>query len=267
MIRRFALATTALLCMAGAAAAADLPTKKAPEPPPPLPFSWTGFYVGGNLGVIDGRFADPISTTAFVGAFPFGPDSVPFNGFDNSLAGGVQLGYRQQFQQFVLGVEANFDLMNLNRSVVNPAPGTGRDVFIRGDNFAANARWDSSIRGDLGYAWDRWLVYATGGVAFTGVTMSSNFIATTVGAITFPASSGSDSKTLIGGTIGAGVAYALNDHWDVGAEYRFTDYGRAKFALGTVAGGFFGGAFENVPATGSLNVQTQQVELKVNYRF
>ena len=90
---------------------------------------------------------------------------------------------------------------------------------------------------------------------------------TTSGAITFPASGGSDSKTLIGGTIGAGVAYALNDHWDVGAEYRFTDYGRAKFALGTVAGGFFGGAFENVPATGSLSVQTQQVELKVNYRF
>ena len=121
---------------------------------------------------------------------------------------------------------------------------------------------------------DRWFGYVTGGAAFTRVTMDGNFIATTVGGIPFPASAGSDSKTLAGFTVGAGALYALSQNWEVGAEYRYSQYQGADFGLGPVAAvcGFApGGA--NVPTcvstdvTGHKDLRTHEFLVKLNYRF
>jgi outer membrane immunogenic protein len=115
----------------------------------------------------------------------------------------------------------------------------------------------------------------TGGIAFTRVSMDANFIATTVGQIPFPASSASDSKTLTGATVGFGLAYAINQNWDIGAEYRYTAYQKADFNLGNVAAvcGFTtavpgpGPVCVNTTATGHKDLQTSEVLVKLNYRF
>ena len=39
------------------------------------------------------------------------------------------------------------------------------------------------------------------------------------------AASGANSATRVGWTLGAGVEYAVNNHWSLRAEYRYTDFG------------------------------------------
>jgi outer membrane immunogenic protein len=125
----------------------------------------------------------------------------------------------------------------------------------------------------------RWLVYATGGLAFSQVSMSGNYIAT-IGTLAgggpglYPASSGSASDAMVGGTIGAGVVYALSKNWEIGAEYRYTDYGKGNFNLGPVAGACanVGAAAPviaclNTPTTGHKDVTTSEILFKLNYRF
>ena len=81
------------------------------------------------------------------------------------------------------------------------------------------------MRGRLGYAFDRALLYATGGIAFADASIQSNFVPVTAGAVNFPGSRASDSTVLVGPTVGGGLEYALTPNISLAAEYRYTDYG------------------------------------------
>ena len=149
-------------------------------------------------------------------------------------------------------------------------PGT---TFVPGDTFDNRMRWEGSARAIVGRAWDRLLVYGTGGVAFAEVTMTGNFIPS-IGAFTsgraglYPPSVGSDSQVLVGGTIGAGLAYMINKNWEIGGEYRYTRYQGADFGLGQVAGICqTTAACLNQNVTGHKSVETNEVMVKLNYRF
>jgi len=248
------------------ALAADMVTK-APPPPPVPTFSWTGFYIGGNLGGDWGRFSDSISipsTTAFGLTEP--STLFPFTLTDSSILGGGQIGYRWQAAQWVYGIEGEFDGTNL-RSAQTAGAITG--VLIPGDTFTLKTNWEASVRVSAGYSWDRWLAYVTGGVAFADVEAGASFIPTLAGGIAFPGSAGSETKVLTGGTIGAGLDYALNQKWDLGVEYRYTDYGSANFNNGVVAaiGAGVGGPFVFAPATARAGLSTNQIVGRLNYRF
>jgi outer membrane immunogenic protein len=267
----------------GAASAADLPVKALPfkAPPPVVVYNWTGCYLGVNGGWKEGRFRESVDAPGGVAVLPgianttFAADHIdlPRLTSDSGAVGG-QGGCRWETREhWVFGFEGDFDWTNLHGTVTNPAPGTGGSVFIPGDYFGNHARWESSLRTIIGRSYDKWLFYFTGGVAATDVQMTSNFIATTVlplagpPAIPFPASSGSDSKVLYGWTVGAGAAYAVNRNWDIGAEYRYTQYYGDSFNLGTVAAICTLTACTNTPATGRKDLQTQEVLFKLNYRF
>jgi hypothetical protein len=79
---------------------------------------------------------------------------------------------------------------------------------------------------------------------------------------------------LFGFTFGGGLAYALDQNWSIGAEYRYTRYQAENFALGPVAA-FCANvgavapliACTNVPATGHVGLRTSELLLKANYRF
>src|SRR5579864_7297863 len=90
--------------LGGSAAAADLarPYVKAPPPPYALPFSWTGTYVGGNLGGVWGTFSSSPLTVNNLTLAATSPGSVSVNG--SSVVGGAQAGYNWQIGQWVLGV-------------------------------------------------------------------------------------------------------------------------------------------------------------------
>jgi len=251
------------------AIAADMKVK-APiytKAPPPV-LTWTGCYVGGNGGWKGSRFSESDSTPpATLGAATgSGGTNIPGNVNGSSGAIGGQFGCRYEApQNWVVGLEADFDWTNVHAT---QTVGTAGGFLIPGDNFSLHERWESSLRASVGQAWGNWLVYVTGGPALARVDKDASYIATAVGAIAFPASTGSDGRTLFGYTIGAGVAYAFDAHWDLGVEYRFSSYQSSLFSLGTVAAICNGGGTcASVPVTGSVGLQTSEVLAKLNYRF
>lgn len=206
---RYFLSTTALATILGlgAAQAADLrPVYKAPPPPPPVTiYNWSGFYLGGQVG---GAFSDSSwSTDATVnGVF------VPVDhSKDNWIAGG-QVGYRQQWGNWVLGVEGMWSATDLKTfEISSNLVNLGFPDRFRGTKIDQIY----SVTGQVGYAWDRWLGYAKGGWAGASVDLS------TLNGITGTTSSVSGNAS--GWTIGAGIEYAFAPNWSLAVEYNFYD--------------------------------------------
>ena len=136
---RFRVALTAsaiFVSVAGAASAADLPG--APLVPVAPIFSWTGFYIGANAGYGWGNGSGNMITTGL-------PDTFSTSG--NAFVGGGQMGFNYQFGGgFVLGAEADFQ-------------GSFGSGTLTDGNGLINATvkdpWFGTIRGRIGYAWDR----------------------------------------------------------------------------------------------------------------
>ena len=265
----------------GAALAADLPVKAPPIVP--VIYNWTGCYVGVNGGWKGGRFHDTAATPAGTASIP-GLAPIPFAadfidlGHLNADSGAVggQVGCRwETASHWVFGVEGDLDWTDLHGTITARTAGTGGSVFIPGDFYDNRSRWEGSLRGIVGRSFDKWLLYVTGGLAAADVSMTGNFIPTVVARIPFPGSTGSDDKTLYGFTIGAGAAYAFAPNWDIGAEYRYSKYSGDNFGLGPVAAvcGFttqiaaIGPTCVNTLVTGHKDLETNEVLIKLNYRF
>ena len=198
MIRRLLLSATALAAVAGPALAADLPYRQAPPVyvPPPI-FSWTGLYLGAQIGYSWGT--DNLTGYNQVGALFVSNSSKP-----NGVIGGAFVGYNLQIGQVVAGLEGDVE-----------GTGYSKSVAVGGLAFATNVPVQGSIRLRLGYALDRALLYITGGAAFAGFEN------------TYSSAAGYDSigKTRTGWTVGGGIEYAVTNNWTIRAEYRYSDYG------------------------------------------
>src|SRR5271157_5380127 len=206
-------AAAAALTVAGAvsAQAADLPTRKeAPAPVfVPPPFTWTGFYIGGNAGGIWGSGGNA-STTVFANGFPFLVTNFPNGGVGNSKSGfigGGQAGYNWQTGAFVLGVETDFDWTSLSgsKSVIGPtfATATGASDWFSASG-SAKLNWLGSTRLRVGFVAtpdNRLMFYGTGGFAYGG---GSGHLNVYDAANNWYWSSGSNSTTRTGWTLGAG---------------------------------------------------------------
>lgn len=265
MLRSLLLSCVACTCLAvgGGARAADMPLKAPPAAAPE--FSWTGFYIGGNLG---GKWAetngsvDIPKATGPGGASP--SSTLPLGSITSAtFMGGGQVGYNYQVGHIVIGIESDADAhhWNATRTVAGVRP----LLFAPGDSFAVSSRWEASLRGRIGYAWDHALIYLTGGVALTNASAGANFVATGG----FPATIASDSKALSGNTFGGGLEFAVTNNWSLGAEGRFTWYRTSTYNAGTLAtvGSPTTGPFTFAPATQTLNLNTVEVLGKINYRF
>jgi outer membrane immunogenic protein len=152
-MKKILLASVALFGFAGAASAADLPMRAAPPAPiiaaAPL-FTWTGFYVGVNAGY--GWSNDDFD------AVDFADDED-----DGGFVGGAQVGYNYQIGSFVVGLEGDIQYADFGRS------GAFNFVDEDGDVFAGEfdrSDWFGTVRARAGVAFDRALIYATGGFAF-----------------------------------------------------------------------------------------------------
>lgn len=234
--KALATASAALLLSAGLASAADLPSRNAPLRQIAPVFTWTGFYAGAQLGV--GWQRDRLVEDCVI---PCGLDTA--TGRSTGVLGGVHAGYNWQASAFVFGMEADFELTNLRHTTIYPASAP--------DSFGSSIRWQGSVRARAGYAFDRLLLYVTGGVAFADIKHTYN--------LTPPPgfASESDSDLRTGWTLGAGAEYAFTNNWSARVEYRYTDFGRR-----TDAPAIFGGAFNN------RHRETQQaVRAGVSYRF
>jgi outer membrane immunogenic protein len=163
------LAGTASIALAAqAASAADLPVRAAPPAPviAAVPvFTWTGFYIGANAGVgWNTNSNNEILYLPDVGYIS------PSSGDDAVFVGGGQIGYNYQIGQFVIGAEADLQWADV------------------GNRFGSSSNdWFGTVRAKAGVAVDQFLIYATGGFAY------------------------SDNPT--GWTVGGGVEWALPVNW------------------------------------------------------
>ncbi len=221
-IARLLLAIIGLLAITRLGWAADL---SPPVAAPPAPYSWMGLYVGLNVGYASANLSESVS-----GGGGSGSANIPGG------IGGAQIGYNYQTGPLVLGFEADFDGSMATKSMTaGIATGT------------AQIPWIGTLRGRIGYAFDRFMIYATAGGAATQLVSTVNI-----------AAFGPASTTFTHGawTAGAGLEAAITDNLSARVEYLYVDTGNFDVAQ-------FGPPFTSV--TGRL--QDNLVRAGLNYRL
>jgi high affinity Mn2+ porin len=257
-VRLGAPIATMLAIAATAASAADVAPRLPLKAPASTSTDWNGVYVGAHLGYATGY--SRWSATEANGASPAVAGSLDFfHAYDwfkgtGSYALGLQAGYSYMFpSRLVIGAEADITFPNLiagTQVFSSPAVGLA--------SYSEQAQYSGTVRGRIGYAPGHWLVYATGGFAWTYDQFTRSQLAgMLVGGTATPGDV--ESKFVVprfGATVGAGVELALPANWTARLEYLYTDYGSRSvyFPLGAQR-------FDN----GSLAVQS--VRLGLNYRI
>lgn len=182
------------------------------------PGSWTGFYVGAHAGYGWSNFDGSMIYT----------DATNGDGFDSSgktlkgqgaIAGG-QVGFNWQAGAVVWGVEADASWARIDGgAMLLPYP---NNYDSPAWDFSTSIDWLATVRGRLGFASGKTLIYATGGVAFAGIQTSHDVVGPGYSAY------GSKSENLIGWTVGGGLEWMLAPNWTLKTEYlyyRFDDVG------------------------------------------
>jgi len=257
-------AAVVALTASQAASAADLARRAPPPapayvPPPPPPFSWTGFYIGGNLGVA--------WTDGNVCCDDFG--NSPSISQNAVFTGGGQVGANYQWNWFVLGVEGDFDWLANNHNSSNTLSIAGHSL-----QFSANDRWIATVTGRVGYAFNwgtwggapgwglgnggTWLIYGKGGWGWAGVNKITLTDVNFGGSIDF-----SNSNSNNGPVGGVGVEWAFAPNWTAKLEYQELFLNNKDF---TVPVGFDGGILDG-RGVSTVNRTVQTVTVGVNYLF
>jgi outer membrane immunogenic protein len=214
--------------MASPSFAADLPRPAYPYKAPVYvapAFSWSGFYVGLN-----GGYGWGTSKWSNVGSDEFGV---------KGWVGGGTIGYNMQTGIWVWGLEGDLDYSTIKGS---DAGGFGGVCGPFAGGCETRNRWLATARGRVGYAWDRWLPYLTGGAAFGDIRVT-------------PDGGGTETKTKIGWTAGAGIEYAFLGAWSAKLEYLYVDLGKASCSAA------------NCGIDTDVTFKTNLVRVGVNYRF
>jgi high affinity Mn2+ porin len=229
------LTVAALSCVRAIAADGiiPLPVKASAAPY----YDWTGFYVGGHLGYATG-YSKWSATEAGADVPSLAGSLDFFRAFDGfkgtgSYYIGLQAGYNYMFpSRLVLGVEADVSFPSL----IGGAPQVISSDAIGQASYAETVQFSGSVRGRIGYAPSHWLVYATGGFAWTYDQFTRMQLA---GSPAGGTASPGDEESLfvvprIGAVAGAGVEVALPSNWTARLEYLYTDYGSrsVNFATG-----------------------------------
>jgi outer membrane immunogenic protein len=291
VVKKFLIAAFAAATLSGAPAlAADMATKAPPKAAIPAPvFTWTGFYVGGNVGY---GWKDPTVTltpndavaqvvTCGGGLGGTCPPPASFN--IHGALGGLQIGYNWQANQnWLFGLETDFNWSNVK--------GTGSSNFFIGQPVAPapssfqaseNVKWFGTARGRIGFLpTNNLLLYATGGLAYGRVSDNVGLNSTAAGVIGVatgfrctvggPGATncflGNASRTATGVTVGGGAEYALWNNVSVKAEYLYVNLGHGN-SVNVVAQVANPGIAPSSFTAAYSTVDFHVVRGGVNYRF
>ena len=152
----------------------------------------------------------------------------------DGFIGGGQIGYNWQTDHWVFGIEADFQgsAQKADGGFVL-APIVGAAVFPGLTvAYTDKLEWFGTVRGRVGYAFDRWLPYVTGGWAYGHGTISGTGTTTPAGTVL----AFSASQDYSGWTVGGGVEWAFMDHWSAKAEYLYIDFGDGPTVTANGAG-------------------------------
>lgn len=217
-MKRLLLASAAIIA-GGTAFAADLPVRGRVMPTPVAPFSWTSCHIGGHVG------AGWAGTTEF--SDPLGANIAPVGSIirvdsDAGFLGGAQIGCDYQFAtNWVVGAAGDFSWADIDGQAIDPffggkTPGVPLTLHSRTDFLA-------SATGRVGYAWDRLLIYAKGGAAWS----HNKYQVNNFSCVIFVSCYTSASETRLGWTAGGGLEWAFAPNWSVFAEYNHYGFGGA----------------------------------------
>ena len=256
----------------GSAVAADLPIK-APRAAPAPYFSWSGFYVGAHVGYgwADFDFRDPyIELNQPVLFLPGLIIGVPLERtYDGSnFLGGLQAGVNAQFGPIVVGVEGDVSWTKIDGAFRSTSSSLG-GAITTAEGVSTNLDWLATLRGRLGWAFDRFLVYGTGGVAFGGVDGAGDITVTIVNTGTLSLAA-SDRRTHVGWAAGAGVEGIITPNITAKVEYLYADLGWLKHEGPATIGGTLAAALPpglSIRGGGDFAAAVHTVKLGINYRF
>jgi outer membrane immunogenic protein len=240
------------------AMAADLTpmVKAAPAPVMAVPpFNWNGIYIGVHLG---GAWA----SRDFTQTNTLFPATVEGGTITSSgIVGGGQIGWNWQFApNWLLGVEADVSAADLNGSV-NTSPAVGPAVV------GWNDKTDlfGTVRGRLGYVWNNWMIYGTGGFAWADNQFTRTQL---VAGPNSPAAGlvNSNSQTATGWVAGVGAEWGFARNWTARIEYLHIDVG------GTISGfsapvGVAGAVGVNTFGINESDLTIDTVRAGVNWLF
>jgi outer membrane immunogenic protein len=258
-MKNLVLASAALMALSfggNAVLAADMPVKA----PPVAVYSWSGCYVGVQAGYKWGRSRQEYGGLA--GGVPnaFVPTGTDLSGLYNvnGAVGGGEAGCNYQVGNWVFGVEVDGS-WSAASGQSGPTPVALAAGLTSRFRFVTDERWLATARGRIGYAWDKWLWYVTGGGAWSGFDVN-NFDSGTVagGAGRVPT-----RVSRSGWVVGYGTEYHVSHGWSVKAESLYIDYG--KFHYGDEP------ASVNNCQFGCLNADVRMYEwiwrVGMNYKF
>ena len=272
MMKTVLMSAIALGAMAVAASAADMPARGPAVSPAPYVapvFTWTGFYLGVNAGAAwHGNdncpgFYDYTYATGIVGSRV--PNFTPAcNSDDTAFTAGFQGGFNWQMGAVVFGLEGDVNwLGNDNKH------GFGGYSFGANNYYSLEASPRStmlgSLRGRLGWSFDRALLYMTGGAAFRNSTNSDTvyvYSAPTNGTLLTTYSTNSDRNN-VGWSLGGGLEWAFTNNVSLKVEYLHSQFDRGNGVYVSSLAPFSGHAFRNDNSTDSIDV----VRFGNNYRF
>ena len=268
--------------MSGAALAADLPSRVAPPvyAPPPLPaFTWTGAYFGINAGYVDNfTRVNNFNGTGTAQGVPnarisrFGRDADGFTGGGQigynfmlgslPIFGGVANGLGAAGSGILVGIEADAAYPDLDR-------GTSINYGNLTENYRTGLDFLGTVRGRVGYAFNNFLIYGTGGFAYGEVNNRSTFYYNNTGGISY---NGSNDDLATGYAYGGGIEYALptnsflnffkSSAVTIKAEYLHYDLGRSNVTVAaTGSNGTSGGYTSRYKNDGDIG------RVGLNYKF
>jgi outer membrane immunogenic protein len=200
-MKKYLLAGVVILAASTGVMAADLA-------PLPVAYDWTGGYLGLNAGAAWNNSSVDIGGGTF---------SLNDNG--GVFTGGLEAGYNWQMDGFVTGLETDFNYLGFHADRDFTVPAVA--------SIDLKENWFGTVRGRLGFAADNLLFYGTGGLAYGNAKVEG-----CIGAVC-----GSNSNVNWGWTIGAGMQYAFDQNWILGAEYLYVDLGHPNVDCGPACNG------------------------------
>ncbi|WP_142415873.1 outer membrane protein [Bartonella massiliensis] len=256
MNMKWLMTASAFAFISGSAVqAADVIVPPNPTPVAPVivapTFSWTGLYLGGQIGGFSGK--TKMDILAGGQKIPVSKSLLPkLSGFMGGLYAGsnIDLG-----NGLILGVDTDImwtdksdtktgetfliDKGHVNyikRMLKEAGINIGEDALVEGSkrthSFTFKEKWAGATRVRIGFAAERIMPYVAGGIAYTQLQDTASISITGKDSDKVIASGNltDETKTLVGYTLGAGVDLAMTNHVIVRAEYRYSDFGKKKFS-------------------------------------
>jgi len=257
-MKKFAFGLVAAIAMTGSAVAADMAPSysKAPLLPAPVAYSWSGCYIGGNIG--GGWERTRQTQVAKVDGSFVGLNNDFGSSTGSDFVGGGQIGCDYQFaSNWVIGIQGMYDYGRISSSNTVPTAFAGASVGSFQSVDRVRDMW--TVTGRVGYLFTPQLLgYVKGGGAWTRVDQAIN------GAVpVFFNSENAFGVNRSGWTVGGGLEWMFAPGWSVFGEFNYMDFGSRNVSFVKAPGTVVGDVADVV----RTRLEVEQFLVGVNYKF